>query len=108
MTDAEIDDDYCILVGKTPIKTTAEIAHEWKRRVGIAGRRVAETTLPDAWVSTVFCINPSDWDDDFIPRHFETLVFCGPLAGEEMHAKTWAEAEANHAAMVEACKKGGN
>lgn len=66
-------------------------------------RRVAETTIDDNhFVSTMFHGHTAS--PAMAPYLFETLVFGGPLSGESMRYRTWAEAEAGHAAAVERCK----
>jgi hypothetical protein len=67
-------------------------------------RLVAETMIDDDgnFVSTVFFGHTSS--DATVPYMFQTLVFGGPLNGEMWRYRTWAEAEAGHAAAVKRCK----
>lgn len=67
-----------------------------------ATRRLARTELPGkCYVSTVFlAIDHAFGDGD--PILFETMVFGGPLGGEQERYSTWAEAERGHARLVKA------
>jgi hypothetical protein len=66
--------------------------------------RVGKTRLgdDDISVSTVFLGHTMS--DSNAPYLFETFVFGGPLDGEMWRYRTWAEAEAGHAAAVTLCK----
>jgi hypothetical protein len=73
-----------------------------------ADRHVAETTVGDVWVSTVWLGLDHSWDDG-PPLIFETMVFGGPC-NEEMHRySTEVQALAGHDQMVarvqQACVK---
>jgi hypothetical protein len=64
-------------------------------------RRVAETTVDDVWISTVFLGLDHSWGEG-PPLIFETMVFgehCA-LHGEMDRYTTWKQAEEGHAAMV--------
>jgi hypothetical protein len=66
-----------------------------------ASKRVAETTIGDVRVSTVFL----GLDHAFgggPPMLFETMAFGGPLDKDQDRCSTWEEAEAMHEAM---CKR---
>ena len=66
-----------------------------------AGRRVARTVVSDGVdVSTVLLGLDHRFGGDGPPIIFETMVFGGPLDGEQDRYATRAEAEAGHAAMV--------
>lgn len=69
---------------------------EWFEK---ADRRVAETTVGDARVSTVF-IGLDHQFGDGPPLIFETMVFGGPWAGEMDRCSTWDEAEVMHEQML--------
>lgn len=69
-------------------------------------RHLAKTDVAGAHVSTVFLgINHSFGGGP--PLLFETMVFGGPLDGEQERYSTFDEAEAGHAAMVEKVKAHG-
>ena len=65
-------------------------------------RRVAETTMGEYWVSTVFL----GFDHNFggsIPVLFETMIFPSDILGAEYQERycTWDEAEEGHQRAVE-------
>jgi hypothetical protein len=70
----------------------------------IENRRVAETPIDNEgnFVCTVFIGHTSS--DAAKPFLFQTLIFGGPRSGEIFHYRTWQEAEAGHAAIVNLCK----
>lgn len=65
----------------------------------ITKRRVLETTVGDAWVSTVFLQSDHAFRDG-PPILFETLVFGGDHADHMQRYSTWDEAVAGHAEVV--------
>jgi hypothetical protein len=72
---------------------------EWGRWFADADRRVADTSIGDTRVSTVFLGLDHQYGDG-PPLLFETLVFGGKLDGEMMRYSTWGEAERGHKVMV--------
>jgi len=71
-----------------------------------ADRRVAFTDLDDRGrISTVFLGIDHSFGFGEGPLLFETMVFNGPLDGEQDRYSTWDEAEAGHKAMVERVKE---
>ena len=77
---------------------------EWGRWLETGNKRVAQDTVGDVRVSTVFL----DLDHSFgkgPPLLFETMVF-GVDDNEDMERySTWSEAEAGHARWVEKVRK---
>jgi hypothetical protein len=69
-------------------------------RFGECDRRVALTQLPGASVSTVFLEIDHNFSPEGPPILFETMVFGGPLDGEQERYVTWDEAVEGHKAMV--------
>lgn len=68
-------------------------------------RRVAEDHLPGGvWVSTVFLAMDHSWGDG-PPVLWETMVFGGPLDGEEERYISRESALQGHAEMVDRCRK---
>lgn len=65
-----------------------------------SNRRVAEAEFGAVRVSTVFLGIDHDWTREGPPILFETMVFGGPLAGEQWRCATWEEALAQHAQAV--------
>jgi len=63
-------------------------------------RHVGDDTIGEARVSTVFLGMDHSWGDG-PPLIFETMVFGGPLDGEQERYPTTDEAIAGHAAMCE-------
>jgi len=79
---------------------------EWAAWFETAARHIARDDVADAHVSTVFL----GIDHSFgggPPLLFETMVFGGPLDGEQERYSTLDEAEAGHAAMIEKVKSHG-
>jgi hypothetical protein len=61
------------------------------------GRMVAE-------VSTVFLMLDHNWSGRGDPILFETMIFGGPLDGQQARYSTWAEASEGHDLMAEAVR----
>ena len=93
--------DKYILRDKTPVPETDLLA--WGRWFETADRNVVKTYVGDVLVSTIFLGLDHSFGGD-TPILFETIVFEGPLDGEEARYATWDEAEKGHAAMVERVK----
>jgi len=86
-----------ILEGKTPVRCHDIV--KWARWFEKTDRRVNYTAVGDASVSTIFL----GVDHQFgvgPPILFETMVFGGPLDGEQNRYPTWEEAERGHFEMV--------
>lgn len=97
--------DKYILDGKTP-KPCADLM-EWGRWFETANRHVAQETVGDVRVSTVFLglnhrIGPGE------PLLFETMVFGGPHDGHQDRCATWEQAEGLHAEAVALARSGLN
>ena len=79
-------------------KVIAATPHEVGELLGNLSRQVGKFTNGDVEVSTVFLgLNHGDERGD---KWFETMVFGGPLNGEQERYETWVEAEAGHAAVI--------
>lgn len=65
-------------------------------------RVVGLTHVGDARVSTVFLCLDHGYEGE--PVLFESMIFGGPLDGEQCRYHTWEEAEAGHAELVERAK----
>ena len=91
-----------ILEGKIAVPTDDLIA--WGRCFEGASRIVKQEDVGDAHVSTVF-LGIDHRHRDGPPLLFETMVFGGPLDGEQERCSTWEQAEAQHAATVERVKE---
>jgi hypothetical protein len=92
-----------ILEGHTPVLVNDLLA--WAKRFGTADRRVEKTEVDGVEISTVFL----GVDHGFCGTLslFETMVFGGPLDGEQARYATWEGAELGHAAMVKRVKAAG-
>ena len=64
-------------------------------------RRVGDDAAAGSRVSTVFLGLNHQWCEGGRPLIFETMVFGGPLDGEQQRYSTWQEAEAGHKAMLQ-------
>lgn len=72
---------------------------EWARKLDNAMRRVAEDTIGDVYISTVF-LGISYQFGDGPPLLFETMIFGGDRDGYQEHYSTRADALAGHARAV--------
>jgi hypothetical protein len=91
--------DKYILDGKKAVPAEFMAWARWYETAGDT-RVVAKTTVGESRVSTVFLGIDHNWGDG-PPLLFETMVFEGPLDGEQERYSTWEEAEAGHAAMCQ-------
>ena len=84
---------YFKLIDKIPVPCTAEETFA----ASIDERRVAETTVKDVRISTVFLGVDHSFlgsDDQIL---FETMIFTGDDSGGDMErASTWLDAQTNH------------
>jgi hypothetical protein len=95
--------DKYILNGHRPISEPDLM--KWARWFETADRHVARTMIGDVRVSTVFLGLDHSFDPKGPPLLFETMVFGGPLDGEQDRYSTWQEAEKGHAAIVKRAKE---
>lgn len=98
-----MSDDRYILVDKKPVPEPDLM--KWAQWYGTAKRHVAQETIGDSRVSTVFLGLDHSFGDGGLPILWETMVF-GGLLDQEMDrcAGSWEQAEAMHQAMVEKVK----
>lgn len=90
--------EYYKLVNREAVPCTV---HAWGAMMAdIGSRRVAETTIGDTRVSTVFLGLDHSFGEG-PPLLFEAMAFGGPLDEEQERCTTWEQAEAMHAAMCE-------
>ena len=73
----------------------------WAEWIEEADRRVADSTVGNVRVSTVFLGIDHSFDPGDPPLLFETLIFGGQHDGEMWRYETWDEAEAGHARAVQ-------
>lgn len=90
--------DYYILDNHKPVAAGLVTWAKWFEQ-GADNRRVASTNIGVARVSTVFLGIDHRFGDEGPPILFETMVFNGPLDGEQERCSTWEQAEEMHAAM---------
>ena len=86
-----------ILVGHAVHRVTDVLV--WAKYQESTDRKVAHTTLSRTNVSTVFLGIDHNFLEGGTPLWFETMVFGGPLDGEQHRCQTWKQAEAMHEAM---------
>jgi hypothetical protein len=72
---------------------------EWAQYFEYANRHVANDTIGDANISTVF-LGVDHRFGDGPPLIFETMIFGGPLDGEMWRYSTWDDAETGHQMAV--------
>ena len=80
----------------------------WARWFEKADRHVAQTTVGNSRVSTVFLCHDHRFSGDGPPILFETMVFSGPLDDEQERYCTWEDAKKGHAAMVARVRQANN
>lgn len=90
---------YYILEDKKVVPCFREEHSNWQ-----GDRRVAETSVGEAWISTVFLGIDHQFDRDGPPMLFETMVFGGAHDQEQLRCSTWEEAEIQHQEMVDRVK----
>lgn len=112
-----MESGYWILKDKKPVKV--DTVEEW----GVLfensdGRRVAQDTIGDYWISTVFLGMDHNFSSSGPPILFETMVFyrrepkpheLKERVGDDVYQNryaTWEEAEAGHKEAVEMVKSG--
>ena len=72
----------------------------WAKWYEQADRQVAFDVCGEGRVSTVFLGIDHRFVGQGPPVLYETLVFGGPLNGEQSRSATWPDAERDHASMV--------
>jgi hypothetical protein len=72
----------------------------WARWFETANRRLAQEEVGEARVSTVFLGCDHNFEGSGPPVLWETLVFGGPLSGEQQRYTSRADAIRGHVAMV--------
>lgn len=97
-------DGYYVLDGHE-IKTVDSV-REWGEFFKKRDRIVAQTSVGESFVSTVFIGIDHNWFDEGPPILFETLIFNGPHDQDMWRYATWDEAKAGHDAVVEALREG--
>lgn len=91
-----------ILDGKTPIAEPDMF--KWGLWFKSNDRIVKKTDVGDAHVSTVFLGAEHGFCNDE-PLLFETMIFGGPLDGEQWRYCTWEQAEQGHYEAVKQVKE---
>ena len=94
--------DKYILKGKEVVPCSDLM--EWAKWVESADRKVAQDTIGDSRISTIFLGLDHQFGDG-PPLIFETMVFGGPLSDEMDRYSTWDEAAEGHAKMVARVKE---
>lgn len=83
---------------RQPLEVSMAVWSEW---MASAERHVALDERGDVQVSTVFLgLDHNHWGSG-PPILFETMVFGGPLDGQQQRYTTWRAAEHGHRAWVE-------
>lgn len=90
--------DTYILDGKTPVPEPDVI--KWGKWMELGHNRVRADVIGEARVSTVFLGLDRRFGEG-PPLLFETMVFGGPLDGQQERCSTWEEAEAQHERVCE-------
>jgi hypothetical protein len=91
-----------ILNGHAPVLERDMIA--WGRWKATANVHVALTEQYGVKISTVFLGIDHNFFGESLPILFETMVFGGPMDGEQRRYSTWDEAELGHATIVALAK----
>lgn len=86
--------DKYILKGHEPVPCDDTI--QWGLWMESADRHVAQATIGDVQVSTVFLGLDHSFERDAEPLVFETMIFGGEHDGYMDRYSTWLEAEEGH------------
>ena len=91
--------DMYMLIGHEPYKMHDLLV--WGMWFEQADRHVAQTTVNDYWISTVFLGMDHSWNEDEVTL-FETMVFDRNHKNGDVMKRyaTWNEAAVGHAEMV--------
>ena len=89
---------YYILDGETPIPLSD---YEWEEWRGVRRHIIRNTDLLGGEVSTIFLGINHNYAEPSDPILFETMVFGGDLDGTQERYRTYEEAIAGHAEMIE-------
>jgi len=92
--------DKYILIGREAVP--CDDLYKWAAWFERGNRRVAETSIGDVRVSTVFLGMDHGWGDRVML--FETMIFGGEHDQEEWRYATFDEAEAGHTIAVNLVK----
>ena len=92
--------EWWILRGHEPVQSTVEEWSEWVKQGFDATKRVAQDTVGDVRVSTVFLGLDHSWNGP-PPVLFETMCFGGKWDEYMWRYHTWDEAIAGHQAIME-------
>lgn len=82
---------------------------EWAKFFDEPKHRIVKQTeleSKNCRVSTVFLGLNHQWNPNLPPLWFETMIFGGPLSDNQFRCSTWAQAEAQHARVLEYAKAG--
>ena len=77
----------------------------WAEWFGSNDRQIGDDDIGSARVSTVFLALDHNWRATGDPILFETMVFGGPLDGEQWRCATYSEAERQHCEAVAQVRK---
>lgn len=91
---------YYLRNDKTGEITSTDDIEEWGRRFDSMSRNVIRTTIGEISVSTVFLGLDHRYIGSGAPILFETMVFDGPLDGEQERYETESEARHGHLMML--------
>lgn len=99
---------YYILNGELPV--AANDLDEWATWIEKAERHVADETIGDYRISTVFLGLDHNYHSDGPPIFWESMVFAkkhnDPIDNDMMRCSgSWEQAEAMHARMVDKVKQ---
>jgi hypothetical protein len=96
---------YWIPEGDTPREVDFDEYVKWAQEPFEKTRRIAKTKIGRVEVSTVFLTIDHNWAGG-PPILFETMIFGGPHDESQWRYHTRAEAEAGHARVVAALRRG--
>lgn len=77
----------------------------WFKRLRSDDRHVADETIDDVRISTVFIGYDYSFNPE-VPLLFETMIFGGEHHGDLIRCSTWEQAEAQHTEAVALVKQG--
>ena len=92
-----------ILEGKVAVRCDDLLA--WGAWLENAVRHVADDTIGDVRISTVFLGLDHNWNPGGPPLLFETMIFGGDHDGDCERCSTWEQAEEQHRKAVDLVAK---
>ena len=98
-------DNWILKADHTPRQVPWDEWLEWAKQPFDQTKRVAETQVGEARISTVFLSVDHSFGEG-PPVLFETMIFGGPHASHQWRYSTWDDAVAGHGSITSALQNG--